>query len=222
MTLEKISQSEKSSNKEPNYIKLFDTKLFEEITLINAELNTNEAPIDGKVVRRALKWCKEWHEGQFRKSGEPFYTHPVQVAIYCLEQMPQTHIIVSALLHDVVEDTDCTTEMIQQEFGTRVAQLVHLLTRIRDGEKISVPTVLEEAIGLNDNEVLFIKYMDRTHNMETMSAVKLDKRIKAAEETNNYIVPSEIYFSDSNLSRLSKKNKLNDLTTSTLLIDVEE
>jgi (p)ppGpp synthase/HD superfamily hydrolase len=181
-------------SKEPDYIKIFDIKLLKKIAFVNTKLSHNNLPmVDIEVVEKALRWCKKWHKGQFRKSGEPFYTHPVQVAIYCLYQMPQTHIIVSALLHDVVEDTNCTTKMVRQEFGARVAEIVHLLTRIRNEEKISVPTVLEEAIALGDNEVLFIKAMDRAHNMETISAMKLHKQAKAKKETNDYIAPSEIY-----------------------------
>jgi (p)ppGpp synthase/HD superfamily hydrolase len=153
--------------------------------------------IDLELVKKAINWCRNWHAGQFRKSGELFYTHPMQVAIYCMEHMPKTKVIIAALLHDVVEDTPCTIEIISETFGARVAEMVHRLTRVRgDGIKLSVSRIIEEAVALGDREVIYIKTMDRIHNLQTLGNMPPRKKLKIAHESIKHVMLSQAFIGD--------------------------
>jgi (p)ppGpp synthase/HD superfamily hydrolase len=184
----------------------FDTKkleasLFARINTINKTLSLGNA-INLKIIRKALTWCKKWHSGQFRKSGEPFYTHPLQVSIYCLYKIPKTRIITSALLHDVVEDSECSIEMVRDEFGARVAEIVYRLTNIRDGKKISTSEVTNQILELKDKEAMYIKVMDRIHNLQTLSGMPLHKKQKIAKNTIKDITLAFIHMEDLGLEKI--------------------
>ena len=158
-----------------------------EADLINKLENLNKDAIekvDIEIVKKALDFAKHYHEGQFRKSGEPYYTHPVAVAIMVSDCFFSTNAIVTSLLHDVIEDTEATFEMIEEQFGFRVAQMVDRLTRDRpDGTKLSVEEILQNGYQYDDKEVLVIKTLDRLHNLMTLSAKPSEKILKTIEQT---------------------------------------
>ena len=136
------------------------------------------------LIDKAIYWSKIYHVNQFRKSGEPFYSHPVEVAYMVSDYNLKTDVIVASILHDIVEDTKVTVEMIQSTFGSRIAEMVDRLTRNRpDGSKLSVEEILNNAYQKQDEEVLLIKLFDRLHNLTTLDAMTDEKKKKIALET---------------------------------------
>jgi guanosine-3',5'-bis(diphosphate) 3'-pyrophosphohydrolase len=126
-----------------------------------------EGKLDFAQIDKAIYWAKKYHAGQMRKSGEPFYTHPLEVAYIISDFLLKSDVIVASILHDIVEDTEVTAEMIQAEFGTRIAETVDRLTRDRpDGSKLSVEEIVNNAYKHKDREVLLIKLIDRLHNIQ--------------------------------------------------------
>ncbi|MEE3323419.1 MAG: HD domain-containing protein, partial [Pseudomonadota bacterium] len=98
-------------------------KLLEDLLALNTDLKED-------VVEKAYNYAKEKHEGQTRASGEPYYTHPVEVAMILAEMGMDTPTIVTAILHDTVEDTDATEEDLKREFSEEVAKLVAGVTKL--------------------------------------------------------------------------------------------
>ena len=167
----------------------YSTRLIEKLQ----SLDTEEA-LDFKLIDKAIYWAKKYHDGQFRKSGEPFYTHPLEVAYMVSEYKLKTDVIVTAILHDIVEDTEVTAGMILDEFGRRIEEMVNRLTRDRpDGSKLSVETILNNAYEKGDKEVLLIKVIDRLHNMQTLGAKSLEKQKKTVDQTFNLFVTLSVF-----------------------------
>jgi (p)ppGpp synthase/HD superfamily hydrolase len=149
----------------------YSTRLIERLKSLDTEKK-----LDFDLIHKAIYWAKKYHDGQFRKSGEPFYTHPLEVAYMLSEYKLKTDVIVTAILHDIVEDTGVTAGMILDEFGRRIEEMVDRLTRDRpDGSKLSVEEILNNAYKKNDQEVLLIKVVDRLHNMQTIGAKSPEK-----------------------------------------------
>ncbi len=150
--------------------------------------------INFKLIQKAITYTKKWHDGQMRKDHQsPFYSHPFKVAEMTAAHYYKTDVIIAALLHDVVEDTPCTAEMIAQAFNQRIATMVYRLTKIRFDEKGNeIKLTLKKSIRLmkkeKDYESLFIKKMDRVHNLATIKSLKKVKQQKIAAETNNDLI----------------------------------
>lgn len=147
------------------------------------------------MVGRAYQFAKKWHDGQKRKSGEPFIVHPVEVAIILASLRMDAETICAALLHDTVEDTDVTLADVSEEFSPNVAQLVDGVTKIT---RISVESLTDEQAETirkmfvamsKDIRVIVIKLADRLHNMRTLSALREDRRIFKAHETLEIYAP---------------------------------
>ena len=140
--------------------------------------------LDFDLINKAIYWAKKYHGKQKRKSGEAYYTHPLEVAYMISDYKLKTDVIVASILHDIVEDTEVTTGMILDNFGWRIAQMVDRLTRDRpDGNKLSVKQILNNAYEFKDEEVLLIKLFDRVHNLTTLDAITAEKKQKIALET---------------------------------------
>ena len=144
------------------------------------------------IINKAVYWAKKYHDGQYRKSGEPFYSHPLEVAYMISDHLPQTTTIVASILHDIVEDTEVTIGMILDEFGWRVSEIVDRLTRDRpDGTKLSVEEILKNAYDKKDNEVLLIKLIDRLHNIQTIGYKAQEKQKKQLTQTiKSFLIPA--------------------------------
>ena len=145
---------------------------------------------DKKEIRKAFDLAVEAHRIQRRKTGEPYIYHPIAVAKIVAYQIGlDTTSIVSALLHDVVEDTDYTLEDIERLFGENIARIVNGLTKISHLKKEQDDSVQAEnfrkmLLTLNDDvRVILIKIADRLHNMRTIDAMPADKQVKIASET---------------------------------------
>ena len=145
---------------------------------------------DKKLIRKAFETAVEAHKDQRRKSGEAYIFHPIAVAkIVAAEIGLDATSIASALLHDVVEDTQYSLADIEQMFGEVVARIVDGLTKIsslkKDGDiSMQAENFRKMLLTLNDDiRVIIIKIADRLHNMQTMDAMRPDKQVKIASET---------------------------------------
>ena len=87
--------------------------------------------LDFDLINKAIYWAKQYHGDQKRKSGEAYYTHPLEVAYMISEHKLKTDVIVASILHDIIEDTPVTAGMILDNFGQRIAEMVDRLTRDR-------------------------------------------------------------------------------------------
>ncbi|WP_018109246.1 RelA/SpoT family protein [Bacteroides propionicifaciens] len=143
-----------------------------------------------EIITKAFNFANEAHKGIRRRSGEPYILHPIAVAkIVCNEIGLGSTSICSALLHDVVEDTDYTVEDIENIFGPKIAQIVDGLTKISGGifgERASAQAENFKKLLLtmsSDVRVILIKIADRLHNMRTLGAMLPSKQYKIAGET---------------------------------------
>jgi (p)ppGpp synthase/HD superfamily hydrolase len=93
----------------------YSIKLIEKLELLDTE-----KALDFDLIQKAIYWARKYHDGQFRKSGEPFYTHPLEVAYMLSNYKLKTDVIVTAILHDIVEDTEVTAGMILDSFSRRI------------------------------------------------------------------------------------------------------
>jgi RelA/SpoT family (p)ppGpp synthetase len=147
----------------------------------------------------AYSYAAEAHEGQFRASGEPYFSHPVEVAAILTEQRLDDETLATALLHDTIEDTRFTYRDVETCFGSNVAQLVDGVTKltnleIASGENTSEVKQAENFRKLllamsKDLRVLLVKIADRLHNMRTIRALPVEKQIKKARETMDIYAP---------------------------------
>ncbi|MDR1698080.1 MAG: HD domain-containing protein, partial [Erysipelotrichaceae bacterium] len=152
---------------------------------------------DVDLIKKSYEFAKEKHDGQFRKSGEPYLQHLIEVA-YILATLQASPITISAgFLHDVVEDSGVSIETIQELFGVDVASLVNALTKIqrlklskRPEEELVYEDQRKIFLGMaKDIRVIIIKLADRLHNMRTLMALSRDRQLILARETLNVFTP---------------------------------
>ena len=143
-----------------------------------------------EIIKRAYEFAKNAHKGIRRRSGEPYILHPIAVAKIVSQEIGLgSTSICSALLHDVVEDTEYTVEDIEINFGKKIASIVDGLTKISGGifgDKASAQAENFRKLLLtmaDDIRVILIKMADRLHNMRTLSSMLPNKQYKIAGET---------------------------------------
>ena len=146
-------------------------------------------------IAKAYYFAERHHEGQFRRSGEPYITHPLAVA-YILSDMHMDHqSLMAALLHDVIEDTDATKEEVAEEFGSVVAELVDGVSKISQIKFESRAIAQAENFRkmvlamTQDIRVILVKLSDRLHNMRTLGVLQPKKRRRIATETLEIYAP---------------------------------
>ncbi|PYP56822.1 MAG: (p)ppGpp synthetase [Gemmatimonadetes bacterium] len=151
--------------------------------------------LDLEVLSRAYQISAQAHQGQKRMSGDDYVSHSVAVATILAEQQMDTTTIAAALLHDVVEDSDVTLELLRRDFGNEVADLVDGLTKIK---ALNFRSTAEEQAEnyrkllmsvARDARVIIIKLADRLHNMRTLDPLPADKRKRIALETRELYAP---------------------------------
>lgn len=146
-------------------------------------------------IARAFVFGADAHETQVRSSGEPYFTHPVEVACILADLHMDVDTIIAALLHDVVEDTEYTAEDITERFGEKVSQLVEgvtKLTQIRHKNRAEQQAENFRKMLLSvtkDVRVIFIKLADRLHNMRTLAPLKPEKKRRISKETLDVFAP---------------------------------
>ena len=154
----------------------------------------NNKNIDSNKIYKAYEYAKDKHKNQFRKSGEPYIIHPVNVAYILTELGMDTETICAGLLHDVVEDTDTTYEDIKENFGDTVANLVEGVTKLSDLFKTIEEKQTENYKKLfsameKDIRIIILKLADRLHNISTLKFLKRDRQIAIATETVELYAP---------------------------------
>jgi guanosine-3',5'-bis(diphosphate) 3'-pyrophosphohydrolase len=195
---------------------------------LNAEVNellrvtrSNHPKSDLSVIERAYVIAERAHEGQLRKSGEPYITHPIAVAQILADLGIGPITIAAALLHDTVEDTEYSLAMLQKDFGDEIALLVDGVTKldkVKFGENAQAETVRKMVVSMSkDIRVLVIKLADRLHNARTWGFVEVDKAKKKAQETLEIYAPLAHRLGISTI-----KNELEDLSFAVLYPKVYE
>lgn len=150
---------------------------------------------DEHLIRRAFHFCVEAHRESLRASGEPYYTHPVEVARIVAREISLDDVsVAAALLHDVIEDTDFTLQDIQAEFGSTIADIVDSVTKIADIVENRTITEAETYRKLllsliRDVRAILVKLADRLHNMRTIEALPPERRQRIARETLEIYAP---------------------------------
>ena len=166
---------------------------------------------DIKFIEKAYNFAREAHDGQLRLSGEDFFEHPKQTAIFLADLKLDSSTIAAALLHDVVEDCDCDTQDIERIFGLDVSRLVDGVTKLSRNDVIGdsefspttnfydedIPEDIAQAETLrkmlmamaDDVRVVLIKLADRLHNMRTISFLPLNRRLAMSRETIEIYAP---------------------------------
>jgi guanosine-3',5'-bis(diphosphate) 3'-pyrophosphohydrolase len=158
-------------------------------------LRTMHPRADLEDVVRAFRVADEYHQGQFRLSGDPFITHPLEVAEILAQMGMDPTTVVGALLHDTVEDTDASLEDISEGFGEEVAEIIDGLTKIakisfKSTESAQAENYRKMMVAMaHDVRVIIIKLADRLHNMRTLEALAPEKRELKARETLEVFVP---------------------------------
>ena len=152
--------------------------------------NTDEA-----LIKAAYVFGGQMHEGQKRHSGDPYFTHPIEVAALLTEQQLDDATIVTALLHDTVEDTRASYADVAERFGTEIAELVDGVTKLTNLQLTSTETKQAENFRKlfmamsKDLRVILVKLADRLHNMRTIRHMKPEKQLKKARETMDIYAP---------------------------------
>ena len=148
-----------------------------------------------RLLRDAYAFGQEMHEGQFRQSGEPYFSHPVSVAALLAEQQMDDATIVTALLHDTIEDTKASFADIEERFGPVIASLVDGVTKLTNLQLSSTETKQAENFRKlfmatsRDLRVTLVKLADRLHNMRTIRSMKPEKQAQKARETMDIFAP---------------------------------
>ena len=173
------------------------------IKLCNESKDISE--VDIAKIKKAIKFATKYHHNQLRKSGEPYIIHPLSVAKILLLWEMDVETICAGILHDVVEDTPATLELINRDFGEQVEKLVDAVTKVstysnqnraNQSNKTdnineyetddSTMSVVKVFLGMSkDIRVILIKIADRLHNMRTIHYLKQDKQIRIAQETKD-------------------------------------
>ena len=173
-------------------------------------LNTKNI-LDFDLINKAIYWARKYHGNQKRKSGEPYYSHPLEVAYMISEHKLKTDVIVASILHDIIEDTEVTAGMIFDNFGQRIAQMVDRLTRDRpDGSKLSVEEILNNIYKVEDEEVLLIKLFDRFHNLLTINSLPQHKIKTMYDETLVNFLVIAVLFENKNIENSITEKYLKD------------
>ncbi|MBN2160486.1 MAG: bifunctional (p)ppGpp synthetase/guanosine-3',5'-bis(diphosphate) 3'-pyrophosphohydrolase [Spirochaetes bacterium] len=163
-------------------------------TLLKIIKNSNPE-IDLSVIQKAYLFANAAHEGQVRLSGEPYIVHPLEVGIILSALKLDTSTIAAALMHDTVEDTGTTLDMIEKAFGEEVAQLVDGVTKISSLKRSSKTTAQAATLRkmliatVKDVRVIIIKLADKLHNMRTIMFQPIETAVRVAKETLEIYAP---------------------------------
>lgn len=150
---------------------------------------------DESLIRKAFDFALEAHKNDLRASGEPYFDHPYEVALIIAKEIPLDDIsVASALLHDVLEDTEITYEMLVSHFNQTIAEIVDGVTKIggviRDHDASQAENYRKLLLSMvKDIRVILVKFADRLHNMRTLEFLSRDKQIRIAKETMQIYVP---------------------------------
>lgn len=158
-------------------------------------LNSYLEPEQINLVRRAYYYAEQAHDGQTRRSGEPYVTHPLAVAGILAEMHMDYQSLMAAMLHDVIEDTGIPKTALEKQFGATVAELVDGVSKLTQMDfetkaEAQAENFQKMALAMaKDIRVILVKLADRLHNMRTLGALRPDKRRRIAKETLEIYAP---------------------------------
>ena len=189
-------------------------------TLLENVKTYNNSKTDLETIKKAYNYAFRLHDGQFRQSGEPYISHPLNVSYILSEMHADTDTICAGLLHDTIEDTKTTKEDIAHEFNIDVANLVDGVTKI---SKLNFSTKQDQNMAntrkiitgiTSDVRIIIIKLADRLHNMRTLQFKKEFKQKENSMETMDIFVPLAYY-----IGAYRIKSELEDLSLKYLYPD---
>ena len=191
--------------------KFYKKKL--DLLLSECKRNLPANKINSNLISLAFKFALEAHKNDKRASGEPYFTHPYEVAMIIAKEIPLDDIsVTAALLHDVIEDTKFTVKDVKAEFGEEVAEIVDGATKIESAfenfEWNQVESYKKMLLSMtSDLRVILVKFADRLHNLRTLEYLSNPKQIRLAQETIEIYSPFAHRFGLSNV-----KTELEDLS----------
>lgn len=186
-----------------------------------AEVKKNLPGSNLETVEKAYRFAANYHSHQVRKSGEPYITHPLAVAAIAASIKLDFASVIAAILHDTVEDTACTLEDIEKDFGSEVKHLVDGLTKIskiefRSNQERLAENFRKMIVAMSkDLRVILIKLCDRLHNMRTIGCMSPEKCQRIAQETLDIYAPLA-----NRLGVYNIKSELEDLCLKSLKYDI--
>lgn len=181
--------------------------------LSSAKVSLSSRKVNEKLISNAFRFALDAHKNDKRQSGEPYFTHPFEVALILAKEIPIDDItIAAALLHDVIEDTEFTIEDVNAEFGSEVAEIVDGATQIEglveNYELKQIESYKKMLLSMtSDLRVMLIKFADRLHNLRTLEFLSNKRQYRMAQETLDIYAPLAHRFG---LSKL--KTELEDLS----------
>ncbi|MFY9590062.1 HD domain-containing protein [Rickettsia endosymbiont of Halotydeus destructor] len=188
----------KEESEADNY---YAKELFNKLTKKN---EIAKSKIDLIEIEKAIYFAKKSHGEQKRHSGEPYYSHPMEVASMVSDYLFDTDTIIAAILHDVVEDTSSSLKQIELLFNKKIAEIVDIVTKLTTGHQLSKEETFYKINNFPDIErkACTIKVIDRLHNMRTITNIKpIEKQRRIAKET------LDVYISMAKRANLPKVEK---------------
>ncbi|WP_371223439.1 HD domain-containing protein [Orientia tsutsugamushi] len=171
-------------------------KLLDKLDLINHSFN-QRIDLDKRInldkVKKAIFYVKKYHGNQKRDTGEPYYMHPLEVALMVADYSFKTDTIITAILHDTIEDTTLTKEKIAMEFNDNIAEQVVALTRNIGCKKTSSMKMIQTLVNQDKVELLLIKLLDRLDNIKTIFIKPGKRRQEIILETQQEFIPLAEY-----------------------------
>lgn len=161
--------------------------------LLVSAIDSN-SEIDVELIKKAYLFAEKAHDGQFRKSGEPYIEHPLHTAFILTQIKADTSTIIAGLLHDVPEETTYTIDDVRENFGEEVAFLVEGITKLGKIKYRGIERYRENLKKMflavaDDIRIIYIKFCDRLHNLRTLEALPENKQQRIAQETLEIYAP---------------------------------
>ncbi|MCX6165345.1 MAG: HD domain-containing protein [Ignavibacteriae bacterium] len=181
--------------------------------LILCRINLSTKKINENLITNAFRFALEAHKNDKRASGEPYFSHPYEVALIVAKEIPLDDIsVAAALLHDVVEDTKFTIKDLHAEFGNEVAEIIDGATQIEgiteNYELKQIESYKKMLLSMtSDIRIMLIKFADRLHNLRTLEFLPNTRQYRMAQETLEIYAPLAHRFGLSNV-----KSELEDLS----------
>lgn len=159
-----------------------------------SQIKQNDPKADTTMVELAYEYAAEAHQGQTRRSGEPYIQHSLRTALTLAEIRAETDVVIAGLLHDVPEDTSRSLAELEKQFGKKIAALVEGVTKLSKvkyrGIERHTESLKKMFIAMAaDIRVILIRFADRLHNLQTLDALPEEKRLRIARETLEIYVP---------------------------------
>ena len=183
----------------------YSDRLVTKLLLLN---ETSKSKVDVLEIKKAIYYAKKYHGSQKRQSGEPYYSHPLAVAELVAKYCFKTDILVTSILHDTIEDTVLTRDLIEYIFDTNIANKVYDLTRVKIDRKITSAEIVKQLCLEKKDELLIVKLFDRIHNLQTIGVKPIDKIAKGIKETYMQFLTLGVYLESKYLGMFNIEDQI--------------